>query len=81
MRNVKISARNQVALPKEALASIGASVGERLIVHVRDGILELIPEHLADKILERGLKDFQKAGIATFERDWDNAEDEAWNDA
>lgn len=81
MRNVKISARNQVALPKDALDSIGARVGERLIVHVRDGILELIPENLANRLLERGLKDFQKAGLAPFERDWDNDADEAWNEA
>ena len=81
MRNVKISARNQVALPKEALDSIGAHVGERLIVHVRDGILELIPERLADRLLEKSLKDFQAAGLATFERQWDNEEDEAWNEA
>lgn len=81
MRNVKISARNQVALPKEALDSIGAHVGERLIVHVHDGILELIPERLADRLLEKSLKDFQAAGLATFERQWDNEEDEAWNEA
>lgn len=81
MRNVKISARNQVALPKEALDSIGARVGERLIVYVHDGILELVPERLADRLLEQGLKDFQAAGLSTFDRDWDNDEDEAWNDA
>ncbi|MGB0653228.1 MAG: AbrB/MazE/SpoVT family DNA-binding domain-containing protein [Thermoplasmatota archaeon] len=81
MRNVKISARNQVALPKDALDSIGAQVGERLIVHVRGGILELIPERLADRLLERGLEEFQAAGLSTFEREWDNDEDEAWNDA
>ncbi len=81
MRNVKISARNQVALPKDALDSIGAHVGERLIVRVHHGILELIPERLADKILDHGMKDFQKAGLATFEQGWDNEEDEAWNEA
>ncbi len=81
MRNVKISARNQVALPKDILDSIGAHVGERLIVHVRNGILELIPERLADRLLERGLADFQAAGLSTFERGWDNEEDEAWNEA
>lgn len=81
MQSVKISGRNQVALPQEALEAIGAQQGERLLIRVHAGVLELIPERLANKLLDRGLEEFRKAGLETFEKHWDNPEDEAWNDA
>lgn len=81
VQSVKISDRNQVALPQEALDAIGAHRGERLLVRVRHGLLELIPERLADRLLDRGLDEFRKEGLATFEKHWENRDDEAWNDA
>ncbi|MHB8634158.1 MAG: hypothetical protein ACYDBQ_09370 [Thermoplasmatota archaeon] len=81
VQSVKISDRNQVALPQDALAAIGAHRGERLLVRVHQGVLELIPERLADRLLGRGLTEFRKAGVATFEKYWDNQDDEAWDDA
>ncbi|MGQ0536008.1 MAG: hypothetical protein ACT4PT_08040 [Methanobacteriota archaeon] len=81
VHTVKISDRNQVALPQDALDAIGAHRGERLLVRVHQGVLELIPEPLAERLLDRGLDEFRKAGLSTFEKYWDNAEDEAWNEA
>lgn len=79
VQTVKISDRNQVALPQEALDAIGARRGERLLVRVRQGVLELIPERLAERLLDHGLDEFRKAGLGTFEKYWDNPDDEAWN--
>jgi hypothetical protein len=81
MQSVKISGRNQVALPQEALDAIGAHQGERLLVRVNKGVLELIPENLAGRLLDKGLEEFRKAGLEGFEKHWDNPEDEAWNSA
>lgn len=80
-QSVKISDRNQVALPQDALDAIGAKRGQRLVVRVHEGVLELIPERLADRLLDRGLREFRKAGLAAFEKAWDNPDDEAWNEA
>lgn len=81
MQSVKISGRNQVALPQEVLDAIGAHQGERLLIRVQAGVLELIPERLANRLLDKGLQDFRKAGLETFEKNWDNDDDEAWNAA
>lgn len=81
MQSVKISARNQVALPKEMLDRIGAHQGERLVVRIQGGALVLIPEHLAEAMLDKGLEEFQRVGLESFIKGWDNDEDEAWNAA
>lgn len=81
MQSVKISGRNQVALPQEALDAIGAHHGERLLIRIQGGVLELIPERLANRLLDKGLQEFRKAGLETFEKHWDNDDDEAWNAA
>lgn len=78
---VKISDKNQVALPAEELQAVGAKRGERLLVRARNGIIELIPERLAERILDDGLKNFKHAGKRRFAKGWDNPHDEAWNDA
>ncbi|MHB8632883.1 MAG: hypothetical protein ACYDBQ_02785 [Thermoplasmatota archaeon] len=79
--SVKISDRNQVALPQDALKAIGADHGERVLVSLHHGVLELLAERLADRLLGRGLTEFRKAGLATFEKYWDNPDNEAWNEA
>lgn len=81
VHSVKISARNQVALPAEELEAVGAQQGERLLVRAKDGVLVLIPEHLAEEILDRGLAAFRQAGLEAFEDLWDNPDDEAWDEA
>ena len=78
---MKISDRNQVALPEEELRAVGARKGERLLVRARGGVLELIPERLAERLLDEGLREFRKAGVKAFEATWDNPTDEAWNEA
>ncbi|NOX62004.1 MAG: AbrB/MazE/SpoVT family DNA-binding domain-containing protein [Chloroflexi bacterium] len=41
---VKVSSRNQIALPSEARKKLNIRPGDRLLVDVQDGVLVLIPE-------------------------------------
>jgi len=41
---IKVSSRNQVALPSEARKKLGILPGDRLLVDVQDGVLVLIPQ-------------------------------------
>ena len=43
-QTVKISSRNQIALPSEARRKLGLHPGDRLLVDVQDGVLVLIPQ-------------------------------------
>ena len=44
-QTVKVSSRNQIALPSEARKNLGIRPGDRLLVEVQDGVLMLIPQH------------------------------------
>ena len=41
---VKVSSRNQIALPSEARKKLDIKPGDRLLVQVQDGVLVLIPQ-------------------------------------
>jgi len=41
---VKVSSRNQIALPSEARKKLNIQPGDRLLVDVQDGVLVLIPQ-------------------------------------
>ncbi len=43
-QTVKVSSRNQIALPSEARKKLGIKPGDRLLVDVQDGVLVLIPQ-------------------------------------
>ena len=43
-QTVKVSSRNQIALPSEARKKLGITPGDRLLVEVQDGVLVLIPQ-------------------------------------
>ena len=43
-QTVKVSSRNQIALPSEARKKLGIRPGDRLLVEVQDGMLVLIPQ-------------------------------------
>ena len=43
-QTVKVSSRNQIALPSEARKKLGIKPGDRLLVTVQDGVLALIPQ-------------------------------------
>ena len=42
--SVKVSSRNQIALPSEARQRLNIQSGDRLLVDIQDGMLILIPE-------------------------------------
>ncbi len=48
---VKVSKRNQIALPSRARQELGIGPGDHLLVDVQDGILVLIPQ--PDDYVER----------------------------
>jgi bifunctional DNA-binding transcriptional regulator/antitoxin component of YhaV-PrlF toxin-antitoxin module len=80
MRSVKISDKNQVAIPQDVLNEVGAKRGERLVVRARGKVIELIPEKMADDLLDEGYRTFQREAGKSFEKYWDNPYDEVWND-
>jgi len=41
---VKVSSRNQIAVPRVARERLGIKAGDRLLVDVQDGMLILVPE-------------------------------------
>jgi len=41
---VKVSSRNQIALPSEASKELNIRSGDRLLVDVEDGVLVLVPQ-------------------------------------
>jgi len=41
---VKVSSRNQIALPSEARKKLNIRSGDRLLVDVQDGVLVLVPQ-------------------------------------
>jgi AbrB family looped-hinge helix DNA binding protein len=43
-QTVKVSARYQIAVPREARAKLNIKRGDRLIVDIQDGVLILTPE-------------------------------------
>ena len=44
LTTVKVSSRNQIALPSQARKKLGIQPGDRLLVEVQDGVLVLIPQ-------------------------------------
>ena len=43
-QTVKVSSRNQIALPSEARKKLGIKPGDRLLVEVQDDVLVLVPQ-------------------------------------
>ena len=41
---VKVSSRNQIAVPRVARERLGIKAGDRLLVDVQDGMLILVPQ-------------------------------------
>ena len=41
---VKVSSRNQIAVPRVARGRLGIKAGDRLLVDVQDGMLILVPQ-------------------------------------
>lgn len=81
MKTAALSSGNQVYLPKEVLEEANIEEGSRFLVRVHDGIIELVPEALAEKALDAGLANLKRASMARLTELWDNPEDEAWNEA
>lgn len=81
LKTVKLSSAHQVYLPEEILEAAHVREGERFVLRVRDGVIELVPERLAEQALEDGLENLKAAGLDQLQESWGNPEDEAWDEA
>lgn len=80
LRTVKLTAGRQVYLPEEILDEAGVEEASRFVVRVRDGVIELVPEAVAARVLDEGLEAMREASLEHLAEAWDNEEDEAWDD-
>ena len=65
---VKVSSRNQIALPSEARKKLNIRSGDRLLVDVQDGVLMLIPQP----------QDYVAAMAGLHREVWDGVDAEAY---
>lgn len=81
IKTVKMSSGHQVYLPDEILEEARVGEEQSFVVRVREGRIELIPVELAERAIEEGLENLQRASLEDLTEAWDNPKDEAWNDA
>lgn len=79
VKTVKVTDKGQITLPAETLRAMKVRKGTELVL-VQDGD-RIILVKAAD--VGRGIIDdtrgFAALGLSSFEKIWDNEEDEAWN--
>lgn len=80
LRTVKLTSGRQIYLPEEVLEEAGVDEASRFVVRVRGGVIELVPEHVAAKVLDEGLEAMRRTSLEHLEDEWDNEEDEVWDD-
>lgn len=62
MAEVTLSSKYQLVIPKEIREESGLKKGEKIIILVKDGIINLVPSHLLSKM--RGyLKGMSTSGV------------------
>jgi AbrB family looped-hinge helix DNA binding protein len=76
---VKVSSRNQIAVPRVAREKLHIRSGDRLLVDVQDGVLVLIPQPEDYVAHMAGLHRDVWAGVDTDE--YIDQEREAWTDS
>lgn len=81
VKTVKMSSGHQVYLPDEILEEAQVKEGQSFVVRVRDQTIELIPAELAERAMDAGLENLKRASMDQLTEEWDNAEDEAWDEA
>jgi AbrB family looped-hinge helix DNA binding protein len=77
--SVKVSSRNQIAVPRIAREKLGIRSGDRLLVDVQDGVLVLIPQPKDYVAQMAGLHRDVWASVNTDE--YLDQEREAWSDS
>jgi len=77
---VKISSRNQIAIPSRARGILGLRPGDRLLVDIQDGMLILVPEPQDYVAALQGLRRevWQNINIESYLKDergaWDKSD-------
>ena len=77
--SVKVSKRNQIAVPAIARQQLNIKSGDRLLVDIQDGIIVLIPEPENYTEAMAGLHRDVWDGVDVDE--YINEERDAWNDS
>ena len=62
MAEVTVSSKFQLVIPREVREETGLKVGEKVIVIVKDGIINLIPQHRLTN-LKGFLKGMKREGL------------------
>ena len=79
VRTVKMTSKGQITLPADALKAMKARKGtEFILVQEGDEIILRKAERIGRAVLDE-TRGFAALGLSSFERVWDNDEDEAWN--
>ncbi|MFA6033677.1 MAG: AbrB/MazE/SpoVT family DNA-binding domain-containing protein [Myxococcota bacterium] len=64
MSEATLSSKYQLVIPKEVRDQTGVSVGEKMIIIAKDGVINLIPEHRV-----KSLRGFLKGTAISTERE------------
>nr|VFJ69183.1 MAG: transcriptional regulator, AbrB family [Candidatus Kentron sp. FW] len=78
MATVTLSSKNQVVIPKEARDALGLTPGKRLLVHVENNMIIMLPEPMNYVSTLRGLHKGIWQGIGTDR--YLREERDSWND-
>jgi AbrB family looped-hinge helix DNA binding protein len=72
MKEVTLSSKHQIVVPREAREALGAKAGTRLLVVVRSGLVILLPKPKSHAIAIRGLskKSYPKDYLETERESW-----------
>jgi AbrB family looped-hinge helix DNA binding protein len=81
LKTSKLSSGHQIYIPDEVLEEARIREGEELVLRVRDGVIELVPQRLAERALDSGLENLREASLEGIEEAWDSPENEAWDEA
>jgi len=81
IKTSKLSSGHQIYIPDEVLEEARIREGEELVLRVRDGVIELVPQRLAERALDPGLENLREASLEGIEEAWDSPENEAWDEA
>lgn len=80
VKTVKVSAKGQITLPAETLRSIRARKGTELVLVQEGDRIILVKAANIGRAVADEAREFGALATRSFEKLWDNPEDEIWNE-
>jgi AbrB family looped-hinge helix DNA binding protein len=80
VRTVKVTDKGQITLPADALRAMRVRKGTEFLLVQEGSRIVLTKASDVGKAVMDELEGFEALGLSSFERVWDNADDEVWND-